>query len=448
MSTSPASALWQRARNSVRRALSSLRWRLVGVFAALGVAVSVLFALSSDQAIEKGWTVLARPLLGDYVQRLTLDLGSPPSIERATALVTDLPITLTIKGPLVNWSSSAALPNYAAEQATARRFGKGDWGGADRFWEATTSDGHNVVFGLNMQLLRNSGPDGFPTLALLLGVVALAGWWIGRMLRPIDLIGAGAMRFGQGDFNTPIALTSKTGRELRELADTVNTMGRDIEAMLEGKRALLLAISHELRSPLTRARLNTELLDDSGNSATTREALIRDLAEMNQLITTLLDSERLQAGHEALHLQTTDLYALAGEVCASFHAARLLPCAQTVVVQVDSTRMRLLLHNLLANAQRHASDAVNPTEVEVGYNATTKAWRLRVRDFGPGVPEQYVDKLTDAFYRPDDARTRHSGGVGLGLYLCATIAKAHGAHLDIRNAKPGLEVDIVGSANA
>ena len=105
----------------------------------------------------------------------------------------------------------------------------------------------------------------------------------------------------------PFALPpSRRHDELGELASTINTMGHDIEQMLEAQRALLLAISHELRSPLTRARLNTELLPDTAEVAPQRDALLRDLAEMARLISDLLESERLAGRHAALHREPTD----------------------------------------------------------------------------------------------------------------------------------------------
>ena len=121
------------------------------------------------------------------------------------------------------------------------------------------------------------------------------------MLRPLDDIRAGALRFGAGEFGTsPFRCShARSPDELGELAATINTMGSDIHQMLEAKRALLLAISHELRSPLTRARLNTELLPETPEVQPNREALLRDLALMRDLVTDLLESERLASPHAA-----------------------------------------------------------------------------------------------------------------------------------------------------
>jgi signal transduction histidine kinase len=230
--------------------------------------------------------------------------------------------------------------------------------------------------------------------------------------------------------------------ELGELAATINTMGADIHQMLEAKRTLLLAISHELRSPLTRARLNTELLPETPDVQAHREALLRDLGQMRDLVTDLLESERLASPHAALHREPTDLGGLVAEVVAGLDGAP--PVVQDVqadvpLLSLDRTRMRLLLRNLLDNALRHSADAVYPPEVSLSHN-TDGTVQLTVRDHGTGVPEEQLAQLAQPFFRPDTARTRDSGGVGLGLYLCKLVALAHGGSFAVRNAQPGLAV--------
>jgi signal transduction histidine kinase len=238
---------------------------------------------------------------------------------------------------------------------------------------------------------------------------------------------------------------------LGELAATINTMGGDIHQMLEAKRALLLAISHELRSPLTRARLNTELLPESPDVQPQREALLRDLALMRDLVTDLLESERLASPHAALNREPVDLAVLVNEVVSELHAVadRAAPAVAVDVVlapglpllQLDPVRMRLLLRNLLDNALRHSAGSHMAAQLSVSQHADG-AVHLVVRDHGPGVPDEQLGLLAQPFYRADAARSREDGGVGLGLYLCRLVAQAHGGTLRVRNAHPGLEVSV------
>jgi signal transduction histidine kinase len=167
---------------------------------------------------------------------------------------------------------------------------------------------------------------------------------------------------------------------------------------------------------------------------------------MRDLVTDLLESERLASPHAALHREPTELAALVAEVVAALDgsmngAPAIVQNLQPNVpmLQLDRTRMRLLLRNLLDNALRHSADAAQRPEVLLEQTADG-AVQITVRDFGPGVPDDQLPHLAQPFYRPDSARTREGGGVGLGLYLCKLVALAHGGSFTVRNAQPGLAV--------
>jgi HAMP domain-containing protein len=306
----------RRARHALAH---SLRVRLVALFLLLALAMAATFLFGMQKAFSIGWRDAARPLVVDYVDRLAGEIGSPPSIERAQALVQRLPVAVRISGPQVNWRSHPSTPEQERRWNDANRW-KGD---EPRLLERTTADGHRIHLALNVAIWQDQPRViGWATLAVLLLLTGLAYLRVRRLLRPLDDIRAGALRFGVGDFAQPIPVRHPARPdELGELAATINTMGGDIRQMLDAKRALLLAISHELRSPLTRARLNTELLPETPDVLPARDALLRDLGQMRDLITDLLESERLASPHAALHLEPVDLAALVGEVVASLEGA-------------------------------------------------------------------------------------------------------------------------------
>jgi signal transduction histidine kinase len=103
-------------------------------------------------------------------------------------------------------------------------------------------------------------------------------------------------------------------------------------------------------------------------------------------------------------------------------------------------RLRLLLRNLIDNALRHGGAAATAPQLSTAH--VDGRLRLVVRDFGPGIEEAQLSRLGEAFHRPDAARQRSTGGVGLGLYLCRAVARAHGGELRFRNAGPGLEATL------
>ncbi len=424
----------QRARFALRH---SLRLKLVLVFMVLALAMSVIFLVGSQRAVGMGWRQAVAPLLADYVDRLVAEIGSPPSVERAQVIAARLPVSIRIDGPQVQWASHNSQHADASDAAGNRWRDRGP-----RLLERVTADGHRVVLGLG-DLPWRSQPRliGWLTLALLLVLTATAYAYVRRLLRPLDDIRAGAQRFGRGEFDRPIAVRHRD--ELGDLAAQINTMAQDIHKMLEGKRALLLAMSHELRSPLTRARLNAELLPEAADTRVARDALLRDLGEMRDLIADLLESERLSGAHVALNLERTDLAALVREVVAArgaFQHLRPQVEAGLPMTLLDPARVRLAVRNLLDNAVRHAGA---PAQAALVLVSAEKHWlKLVVRDFGPGVEDAQLAQLAEAFYRTDAARQRSTGGVGLGLHLTRLVAQAHGGSLTFRNARPGLEVTL------
>ena len=138
-----------------------------------------------------------------------------------------------------------------------------------------------------------------------------------------------------------------------------------------------------------------------------------------------------------------NLAALAREVAETQGLPLTLQLDESIgPVQADSTRLRLLLRNLIENARRHAPEAPQPPELFLRREDDGRIG-FGLRDHGPGVAPEQLPRLAEAFYRPDTARTRSSGGVGLGLHLCRLVAQAHGGELRLRLAQPGLEVAMV-----
>jgi len=491
----------------------SIKLRLVLLFLLLAVVMTAVLLGAGQRAFSVGWREAARPLLADYVDHLSqrITAGGPtPLLPQAQALVDALPLRLRISGPAVNWTSHPARDRWGD---AASDHGSGSSGSSGSPWRAgdhaqrgerqedrdglfarTTADGHRIDFRIDNSIFGKSRGTLWLAIAALLLTTFGAWWTVRRLLLPLDDIRQGAQRFGAGNFSQPIRIHHPLQPdELGQLAATVNTMGQDILQMLEAKRALLLAISHELRSPLTRARLHTELLPETVDVQQQRLALLRDLQLMGQMISDLLESERLASKHAALQREPLDLTQLAGEVIAELMARpssstrpntsagkspdssqartpatspstspsvspatkvqapvaaqqsiQLLADPQLPRVPLDAHRMRLLLRNLLDNALRHSAQAALPPELHLRRRQSGRQTELEieVRDHGPGVPDDQLPRLTEAFYRPDSARTRAAGGVGLGLYLCQLVAQAHGGSLSLSNAQPGLRATV------
>jgi signal transduction histidine kinase len=423
-----------RTHRSQRRWRRSLRVRLVMWFLVLALVMTGVFVGGMQKSFGSGWAEAARPMLTDYADRLVAEIGSPPDVARAKALTQRLPITIRIVGPSVNWASHP--DPQGRPWRGERELSESHW------FVRATADGHRIVFGWAPSIWQFAPrAAGWATLVALLALVLLMYAAVSRLLRPLIDIREGAERFGRGDFAEPIPIRRRD--DLGDLAQRINTMAHDLQGMLDAKRALLLALSHELRSPLTRARLNAELLPDTPDGATERAALLRDLNEMRDLITDLLESERLASPHAALQREPIDLAALIREVAAELPsgASIALELAELPPRPLDRARVRLLVRNLLDNALRHGAGA--PQAPCVSLKAVGQSVRLEVRDFGPGVDDAQLEHLTEPFYRTDSARQRATGGVGLGMYLCRLVVEAHGGTLALRNAHPGLAIAVL-----
>jgi len=232
---------------------------------------------------------------------------------------------------------------------------------------------------------------------------------------------------GAGDLAHRVPI--RHNNDLGELAGSINTMASDIEQMLDAKRQLLLGASHELRSPLTRAKIATSLLADSKEKLLLEE----DLLEMENLVTDILESERMKSGHAALERQPVNLLDLVNSTAKEIAPQNIIvECAVTPpLLQLDENRIRILLRNILSNAVTHSED--KSADIIVTISTTEKLVKLTVSDSGPGIAAEHLEHVTEPFYRTDGSRTRTTGGFGLGLHLASLVAQAHNGELQINS---------------
>ena len=230
--------------------------------------------------------------------------------------------------------------------------------------------------------------------------------------------------------------------ELGELAKQVDNMAEDLDRLIESKRSLLLSISHELRTPLTRAKISSQLLDTNKH----RESLQDDLGEMENIISELIEAEKLSQA-TPLARQVVDINELIKEVLAeSFtdNGIEFMPLTETSFVNIDPTRIKLLVKNLLKNAVQYSMQEHIEPRITIALSANKLI--IKVIDKGVGMPAELVDRLTEPFYRLDQSRQRETGGFGLGLYLCQAIVKAHHGELLI-DSKEGDGTSVTATIN-
>ena len=264
-------------------------------------------------------------------------------------------------------------------------------------------------------------------VALASIVLFLNYFMVNKLLDPVRLLRKGAERIRLGDLS--FRVKSNRQDELGELTDSINHMADSLQSMLEAKRQLLLAISHELRTPITKAKLRLEFMPHSNE----KDQLKEDIQEIELLITDLIEAERLNEEHAVLSAEPTPIAAFVEGVCEQFESypggvELELPSEDREVV-IDNLRVRLLITNLVNNAIRHGEG--NPITVRVNFSSDFV--HLGVEDSGEGIAAEHLSQISEPFYRADSSRQRNTGGFGLGLYLCRLIAQAHGGELIIQS---------------
>jgi signal transduction histidine kinase len=222
--------------------------------------------------------------------------------------------------------------------------------------------------------------------------------------------------------------------ELRLLAQAFNTMTRRLKSLMETKDRLLADVSHELRSPITRMKVATELLPEHPASTN----IIEDLTEMETMVTELLDAARHQGHQATLKLEMVDLNALAADMAATLAAEPpgvvFTPLPDKLEGRIDPRQIRTVLKNIIENAQKYS--AHQKRSVELSMAQSEEAVEFVIRDHGDGIAADALPHIFDPFYRVDPSRTRQTGGFGLGLSICRTIVAAHGGTIEIQS-RPG-----------
>jgi len=253
------------------------------------------------------------------------------------------------------------------------------------------------------------------------------------VLRPLARMSAAADALGRNLDSPPLAVTGPV--EVRKAATAFNLMQQRLRANIAERTRFLAAVSHDLRSPITRLRLRAELLADEKLRAKFR----KDLDDMEGMVTATLDFIR---GAEVEELrQEIDIDSLLQGLQADIEEAggqvSIIGHAHTPL-RGHARSLRRCIANLVENAVRYGGSA----QVQVEDDA--ERLRLRISDRGPGIPEDLLEQVFEPYYRLEASRNASSGGVGLGLSIARTIALAHGGKLSLHNlAGGGLEAELV-----
>jgi signal transduction histidine kinase len=247
--------------------------------------------------------------------------------------------------------------------------------------------------------------------------VGLAAFPLARRLtRRLEALKLAVDEFGAGKLDARAALKGRD--EVATLAASFNQAADRIQALMAARKVLLANASHELRSPLARLTMATQLLPDNVDPKR-QEEIARNIAELDQLVGEILLASQLDADSVQGADGEVDLLALVAEEAASFGAD---VAGAPIRLRGDARLLSRMTRNLLENARRYGGGS----KIEVALERTASGFQLSVADRGPGVPEAQRERIFEPFYRVPDAPERE-GGVGLGLSLVRQIASRHNA---------------------
>jgi protein-histidine pros-kinase len=263
-----------------------------------------------------------------------------------------------------------------------------------------------------------------------LAVIAAAAWLGARWLAaPVRRLVAASSALGVSlGADAPLPrLDERTGTfEVREAARVFNRMARELDATFRARGLLMAALSHDLRTPLTRMRMRLE--GDSESAVAAR--CIVDIREMSELIETALDVFRNAGNDEPV--RPVDVTALArsmvDDMAEAGQAVTLNGAASIALAR--PVALRRVLANLLGNAVRYGASA------EVGVDSDLERVRVRIDDRGPGISPELLEQVFQPFFRVEGSRNRASGGSGLGLYIARDLIRRQGGDVTLAN-RPG-----------
>lgn len=261
---------------------------------------------------------------------------------------------------------------------------------------------------------------------LAAAVVLLSMWAVRRVTAPLTEFSRATEQLGR-NVNAP-PIREHGPLEVRRATHAFNKMQQRIQRYVEDRTQMLAAISHDLRTPITRLRLRSELIDD----ASYRQKTLSDLHEMEAMISAVLSFARQDADNEAS--ETIDLVSTLQTICDNTselgHEVELVADG-SLPYACRPVSIRRCFTNLIENAVKYGKRA------RILLSSEPAGVVIRIEDSGPGIPEHLQDKVFDAFFRIERSRNRETGGVGLGLTVARTILHAHGGRIELENGSEG-----------
>lgn len=357
--------------------------------------------------------------------------ATAPDLKTAKQLADHVGFQMRYEGPRGNWSTASSVPSIDDVRDAAGKPSHalvrptyyvvpGSSGGAYLFVWNFSRDmrrAHDLMLGL--------------LLLVIVGIVLTTHAVLRRLLRPLRVLNDGVARLSEGELD--VMLPNGPRDEFGRLTSAFNTMVGRVRDMIRARDQLLVDVSHELRSPLTRMKVALELLPDEEK----RKRLAADVSEMERMVSELLELERLRL--RGIHSTRQDVLPIVHDVAAPFQGQRpglrVVSPAREMPLDLDAEKVRTVLRNLLENAVKYSRPDSRPIELSVHDDGGDVL--VQVTDDGVGIPESQMERVFEPFFRADPSRSKRTGGYGLGLSICKRVMEAHGGSIAVARGASG-----------
>lgn len=421
------------AKRLLPRFLTSVSTKLLIVIllAGIGINMSIIFFFGTIQYHAAGAFVSH---LIRYVDYLVEDLGTPPDQQRAKQMAAETGMVITYESASGKWATGTPPDKYYHVKKLSYDDGR---------IKIESRHGSHVVY-----VRQPDGRIGFfisqpPAskkkikflgilLLVLISTIMLLSFLVIRwVLWPLKWLKQGVDAVGRGKLSHRVPLRRRD--ELRDLSHAFNEMAERLGRLIKAKEQLLLDVSHELRSPITRIKVALAMLPEDDSM----QGIAEDLKEIEAKITELLETARSLGIKAELNRSPVKLSELIHDVVKPYAdqppGIHISPMTGHDALMLDREQISKALKNIIDNAVKYSSPQSAP--IEVSLSQDTDGAVITVRDFGMGISEADLDFVFEPFYRVDKARTPKNG-YGLGLSLVKTIVTAHNGRVDLEST-PG-----------
>ena len=357
------------------------------------------------------------------------EINNPPDTIKAQQFINDLKINIRYDLKKFQWTSDTSMVKFKdikmddkeiidSADYTVKQNG--------RFYIVNESPAGHVLISPMMP------KEAFNTERLVLSLIIfvfliaivlyLALRWI---FNPVKTLTEGIERIGEGDFDTKINVRSSD--EFKRLAEEINKMTENIKNSIKSKESLLVDVSHEMRSPLTRIKIASEFITEDR----VKKDISDDVKEMEIMTGKLLDTYRKGNMPFNIRLTSFDIVKFVNDILYKYHNNRLKLHAAfpSKNITADKNYMETIFTNLIENALKYSKDNI---EIKLMHAAEYQVL-ISIKDHGIGIADSEMRNIFEPFYRIDKSRRKNISGYGLGLNIVKKIVESHKGSIEIRS---------------